>query len=101
MREKVAYPEANGAHDGHCENIKPCAFEPLSKCRPARVGQNVGFMVSYGLMTVAKVAEQASSLGWLLVLGDGFNGSGLAGSRLFPPTSEEDHCGYSTELERQ
>lgn len=58
-------------------------------------------MVSFALV-VAKVAKQASSLGWLLVvLGDGFNGSGLAGSRLFPAASEDAHCDYGTELERQ
>lgn len=58
-------------------------------------------MVSFGL-AVGKVAKQASSLGRLFVgLGDDFNGSGLAGSRLFPPTSEDAHCDYGTELERQ
>ena len=58
-------------------------------------------MVSIGL-AVAKVAKQAPSLGRLLVgLGDGFNGSGLAGNRLFPPTSEDAHFDYGTELERQ
>jgi hypothetical protein len=57
-------------------------------------------MVSFGLM-VAKLAEQASSLGRLLVgLIDGLNGSGLAGSRLFPPTTEDAHFGNGTELER-
>lgn len=57
-------------------------------------------MVSFGL-AVAKVAKQASSLGRLLGLGDGFNGSGLPGNRLFPPTGEDAHFGYGAELERQ
>lgn len=57
-------------------------------------------MIALGL-AVAKLAEQASSLGRLLVgLVDGLNGSGLAGSRLLPPTTEDAHFGNGTELER-
>lgn len=57
-------------------------------------------MASFGL-AVTKVAKQASSLRWLLIVGDGFNRRGLAGGRLFPPTSEDAHCDYGTEIEQQ
>lgn len=57
-------------------------------------------MIAFRL-ALAKVSKQASSLGRLLGLGDGLNGSSLPGNRLFPPTSEDAHFGYGTELERE